>query len=219
MKNVYLLLETVIIILLSILLCSKGDPSNVISNGTNIVTAICSLGTLVLAILLYNKYGIDTKLIEKNTDIVFKLVTEFNKLFFIVEGPKSNNYLLIVRLKNKNLNALFSEYLSQPICFTKDYFEILDPIMSLCNDPFMPPIIAEASKSLSVHCIVGIEDCQDKYAIIKRNAAKLSDNNFVGLLNEEEITLGEYITTFENFKNVITLWLREHSGNSVEMNF
>lgn len=65
MKNVYLLLETVIIILLSILLCSKGDPSNVISNGTNIVTAICSLGTLVLAILLYNKYGIDTKLIEK----------------------------------------------------------------------------------------------------------------------------------------------------------
>ena len=219
MKNVYLLLETVIIILLSILLCSKGDPSNVISNGTNIVTAICSLGTLVLAILLYSKYGIDTKLIEKNTDIVFKLVTEFNKQFFIVEGSKSNNYLLIVRLNNKNLNALFSEYLSQPICFTKDYFEILDPIMSLCNDPFMPPIIAEASKSLSVHCIVGIEDCQDKYAIIKRNAAKLSDNNFVGLLNEEEITLGEYITTFENFKNVITLWLREHSDNSVEMNF
>ncbi|QYR11015.1 hypothetical protein [Prevotella sp. Rep29] len=208
-----------IIILLSILLCFKGDPSNVISNGTNIVTAICSLGTLVLAILLYNKYGIDSKLIEKNTDIVFKLVTEFNKLFFIVEGPKSNIFLLIVRLNNKNLKDIFSEYLSQPICFTKDYFEILDPIMSLCNDPFMPPTIVEASKSLSVDCIVGIEGWQDNYAVIKRDAAKLSDNNFVGLLNEKEITLGEYITAFENFKNVITLWLKEHSGNSVEMNF
>lgn len=219
MKNILILLAVVIIILQTILLSLKGDPSNAITNGANIVSAICSLGTLALAILLYNKYGIDSKLIEKNTDIVFKLVTEFNKLFFIVEGPESNNYLLIVRLNNKNLNEIFSEQLNQPICFTTDFFELLDPIMSLCDDPFMPPTIAEAGKSLSVNRIVGIKDYHKKYAIIKRSAAKLSDDNFVGLLNEKEITLGEYITAFQQFKNVIIQWLQLHSGNSVEMNF
>lgn len=218
MKNLFTLLAAVIIILLSILLCLKGNPTNVISNGTNIITAICSLGTLVLAILLYNKYGIDSKLIEKNTDIVFKLIAEVNKSFFIVEGPESNNFLLIVRLNNNNLNEIFSEYLSQSICFTKEYFDILDPIISLCNDSFMPPTIVEASKSLSVNCIVGIKDYR-KYAIIKRDAAKLSDDNFVGLLNEKEITLGEYITKFQEFKNVIRQWLQLHSDNSVEINF
>ncbi len=219
MKRFIILLATVIIILLSILLCLKGDPSNAISNGTNIVSTFCSLGTLILAILLYNKYGIDSKLIEKNTDIVFKLVREFNKLFFIVEGPESNNYILIVHLSSKNQNEIFSEFFNQPICFTKDYFRILDPIISLCNDPFMPPTIVEASKLLSVNSIVGIKDYHNKYAIIKRDATKLSNDNFVGLLNDKEMTLGEYITAFQEFKNVIKQWLQLHSTNSVEMNF
>lgn len=222
----------VILIVLCIVLLSMVIPwiaSNYankylnISETTKLLSAICSLATLVIAILLFNKYVINSKLIEKKIQRVFKLIEEFNKIELIVQlnnsiGP--NPYRIIfVRFNDKDAKKLIKDFSNMPVYFMFNFTEVAGKINSLCNDPFMPNNIVEAAKPLRVAIFTPIQNKAPEYAIVSCPSNKKSKINIVGVINKEEMTLDEIINAFENIRKEIKKWMKDNSSGKLDINF
>lgn len=52
---------------------------------SNIISALVSLVTLLIAVLLYSKYGVEKSVLDKQTESVLRLLTELKKTRFLCE--------------------------------------------------------------------------------------------------------------------------------------
>lgn len=239
----------VIVIVLCIVLLSIAIPwivSNYaneyvnISDITKILSAICSLATLVIAILLFNKYVIDSKLIEKKSERVFDLISVFNNIDFMVEGKNLKGvaaFFLIVRFNDKDIKKHIKDYSDLPICFKMNFWHVVNKLIKLCDDPFMPNNIAESVKSLNFHSFTEINNDQNKYAIVsigdnvqsptssfisldtkKDDEKNLNDR--LGIFNNNyKMTLNDLVSSFETIRKEIKKWLKNNSSRKLEINF
>lgn len=88
----------------SLLLNTSGeDAIHVIDHISFIIAALCGVITTVIAILLYDKYGVDKKIIDKNLDVVLQFVDELRKtkIFIHGESKTSGSYAMMINFWNK----------------------------------------------------------------------------------------------------------------------
>jgi len=196
------------------------DDSETFNQVINIVgtliAAFASLMTLVLALKLYKKYGIDTAIIDKRTEIVFNLLEKINSITFFVESKEVSFAVSMDSSDKKYLE----EFYKLKLVFSNAYLEEIEKLFAISSNPFTPlPIVKKMEvikfRILSFTVKAGENTSYAKlYPLGHRNEKE----NF-GQLNSKETTLFDFIVMYEDVKNATVEWIRENSSiNSAGLN-
>jgi hypothetical protein len=181
-----------------------------------LIAAIFSVLTFIVAIILFNKYGIDNALLEKQTEVVFKLLEKINGLTYSIENEKFFFTFNLGSAERKNVEEFYDRKLS----FSTDYYNDLEKIFEIANSPFTPKSIIQKMEAIQPPVISF--DISDKE---KRNYAKVylfghkNDKAEFGRLNTTDITLYDFIVSYSEIKDSIVAWIKQNTTiNTSDLN-
>ena len=220
----YIIIILILTIILSVLLPfilrdSSESINDIISIIATLISSFASLLTLLIAIILLNKFGIETSLIEKNTEVIFSFIEEFKQTSFSVKG---NNFVLMIRPFHFSPHKYSENYYSEKLIFSLDFVYSLDKLFKIAESPFMPKSIFEKINKLAFTNLsmnIADEDL-DKYSIVEVLGNSLIDTKDVkyGLFNSEDMTLFEFLNLIDDLKTEIVSWIEEHSSYTSDLN-
>lgn len=193
-----------------------------------IIAALCGVITTIIAILLYDKYGVDRKIIDKNLEVVLQFVDELRKTTIYIHGESKTggSYAMMINLWSKPINKgdFMSRYLKDKIFFKLNYGYALNNLYEISKNPFMPPEIGEKFQKITLHVLPEIkeEDKQNGFAIVSSSANRFESDDkdqIIGKLNGHDFTLGEYLDDYVEVRDAIRQWLKAHNVDDSSLNF
>lgn len=218
----------IIAILLPILLnVTAEDAIHVIDHISFLVSAFCGIVTVLIAILLYNKYGVDQAITDKNLKVVLEIIDELKKKSVFARGEtKSGSYYIKLNFWTSDVSSLndavMQRNLDDKVYFMISYAHEFDRLCELCYEPFVPKEIADAIKKIQLVMLPEIkkEYLGERYAIISSKFDDFSkEDKFVGKFNDKDMTLREYIQNYQAVKDSIKTWLISHNVDEKSLNF
>jgi fumarate reductase subunit D len=204
----------IVFLLLSIYLpFNFRDKSETLNQTINLtgtlIAALASVMTLVIALLLYEKYGIDTAVIDKRRQIVFNLLEKINGLIFFIEGKEISFAISMDSSDKKYLE----KYYNLKLIFSNTYLEELEKLFEISSNPFTPKAIVGKMNILKFRVLsFNISDAE------KNNYAKLyplghrNEKEDFGQLNFNETTLYDFIVMYQDVKDATIEWISQNSS-------
>lgn len=181
-----------------------------------LIAAIFSVLTFIVAIILFNKYGIDNALLEKRTEVVFQLWERINGLTYSIENEEFFFIFNLGSAERKNVEEFYDRKLS----FSTAYYKDLEKIFDIGNSPFTPKSIIQKLEAIQPPAISF--DISDEE---KSNYAKVylfghkNDNAKFGRLNKADVTLYEFIVSYSEIKEAIVAWIKQNTTiNTSDLN-
>lgn len=214
-----LVLLTIIIFCLTLCISFILDKTQVsnIKDGVSIFSGIASFITVLIALLLYNKYGLDKTVKNKNLDIVLALLFEIRKIRILVE---SNSFSCSYGAAIENIEH-FESFYSTKLLFPKSYFSDLKPLYEISQDLFLPREIGEKLKivlpTMQFHVQENTDISDYGKVIINYN----QDNNEwkVNRINrDEDVTLFDYLTSWDDLISTVIDWCNRNSNTNLDLN-
>ena len=229
-NRLYVLSVILLLFAVAIPLCLNclGDNAlKVVDSISSLIGASCGVITLLIALLLYNKYGIDQSIADRNLKIVLEIVEELKKtVAFAWSESKSGAYFVQLNLWNTDLAVLSSgfkeQYLDDTVYFNISYAYAFSRLSDLGQDPFAPKEIADEIKRIQFVTLSEVkeEDRTEKYAVISMKLEeKIENDEMVGRLNNRDMTMREYVQNYQAVKESIKSWLVNHNVDSNSLNF
>lgn len=220
MKKYRIIFALVVVILFGNVPFFLVFPLNeAISLSSGLTSAIAAIITLIIALLLYSKYGVEKTFVRKQTETVFRLLVELKKINFILEGDQGHIlFLPLDRLQSKH----WLEYKERELLFSTGYNEGMNGILEIAEDIFLPSIILEKINPLLVWSISMAEKDgrTDRYFQISMSGhMSRSKDIFFGILNSKPVSLSEFVGLWRNVIDVSGKWLKEHSNTPINLNF
>lgn len=183
-----------IAVAIPLILCYLGDDAlKVVDSISALIGASCGVITLLIAILLYNKYGIDQSIADRNLKVVLEIVEELKKTVAFACSESKISYVY---------------------AFSR--------LFDLGRDPFAPKEIVEAIKRIQFVTLSEVreEKRAEKYAVISvKVEEKIENEEMVGRLNNRDMTLREYVQNYQAVKESIKSWLVNHNVDPKSLNF
>lgn len=216
MKKIAIIILIIIVAFgtLPFFLISSAKES--LSVGANVVSAVASLVTLLIAILLYSKYGVEKSVLDKQTETVLRLLTELKKTRFLCEWDGGMLQLTLDRLQSQ----YWSDYKDKKLLFDGGYAEGLNSIWEIVDDVLLPAEIAKKFNPLVVGVIVGNQKSDGYMRVeIPGYSHKTRENHFFGLLNGKQISVEEFVGSWSAVIEATIKWLKDHSNKSIDLNF
>lgn len=212
------------IILIATLICFwlafiHPQYQNAISLGINIISGISTLITLVIALVLFNKFGIEKSILDKKTDAVFDLLQTISKTRIIFEGKDSWHQIYLSDLQQYEQTKEYIKSLgNKKLIFSSKYFEDISIIIDLVKNVFMPKEIAKKVMELYIGVLQHIpqEEYLNYYKV--SFAGNENEKTTYGLANQKQITFDEYINMWQGVIDEITRWLSKNSSISPNLN-
>lgn len=217
------------LIILGVVLCfllpAFGYIMDYVTNAATILSGLCGLGTLIIAILLYDKYGVDKKIVDKNLEVILKFVEELRKTTICIRGEgEGGSYALMVNFLDRAIKKgeFMSRYLNDKLFFSLNYGYTLSNLYEISKDPFMPSEVSERFQKITLCVLPEIteEDKQGDFAVATGSVYMQEDNDrIVGRLNGWDYTLGEFIESYMSVADAIKQWLKSHNVDEKCLNF
>lgn len=207
------------LIILAVILVSgfisfnSSDSNSQYQLFARLLAGLSSLGTFVIALLLYNKFGIEKNLIEKQTVHVFDLLETMNKNTFYLKAEK------FFGLFNpaQPYRPFFEDYYGHDLLISKHYIEKLSPIWRYSNEVFLPKEIAQKLLNLQAGAITAAID-SNKSNQIKTIFGKEDEDEFYGYKNSNKITLMQFMGEWDDLVKTITEWINNNSSHTIDLN-
>lgn len=217
MSRKRILFIVVILLVLSVL------PPLLLSEKINsfLVTAFAILGglvaiiTVVIAFLLYNKFGIDDVVFSKKVDTTLELLQLIqSKTFWIQNGKVRLQVPLAVIDSDKERFASFRDI---PLLFCTEYYEYVNDIYSMSTNYYLPSEIVDKIKSMEVIFLAYPSDL-NVLRFGKVGFAGINDSVRWGLANNKEILFKGFVNQWIELILCIKTWIRKHSLDNKTLN-
>lgn len=197
----------------------KTDSINQTLNlSATIVSSLAAVATLSIALLLFNKYGIDSSLIDKNSTKVFELLEQIKAIRFSFE-TKEHWFNIGMSDPFKN-NEFIENYYQEKLIFSETYYNSLRRVFELNDSPFMPTVIVEKIERLQPYLMsfdVDQGTQGDYYKVLVMGDSKIPETKF-GRFNGEDISLFEFLNILNDINDVVQKWVRSNSSSQVKLN-
>jgi len=198
---------------------SKSSDSylSILSTSFTGLGAIASLFTLVIALILYQRFGIESRFIERQTDKTLELV-DIIKGKVINVKTKKYNYFLRFKIDDKNiLKEKFYDYLNPKIIIIKhnDYEIFTRSLYEIRKSYWLPKEIKEKMGFLIIygHKKLSDDSNSEKYARLNFE----NDNSGDYVLPMPEMTVADYIKKKNELTKSIENWLSKHSDIKIDL--
>lgn len=203
---------------------SAEDAIHIIDHISFIIAAVCGVITTLLAIILYDKYGVDKTILEKNIDTVLKIVEELkNTNVYVRSEGDSHCYAYFLNLWDADIanDPFYKLEYKDPIYFKLSYAWDFGNLSSLRKSPFVPKEIAESIKSIQIltTCDVSKKDLPKEYAVISTKVNDSIEKEAICKFNGRDMILDDYVNLISSIRDTIKLWLVNHNVDSNSLNF
>lgn len=202
----------------------KEDALIVIDSISTLIGACCGVITLLIAILLYNKYGIDQSITDKQLKVVFDIVDELKKTV-VFALSNTSSYFARLNFWTTDISELSfgpHSYLDDTVYFKLSYAHAFNHLYELSQEPFAPKEISEAIKNIQLYMLSEVkqEYREERYVILFANSDEnVSNGDVVGKCNNIDMTLRDYIQNYQKVKDSIKTWLLGHGVDTKNLNF
>jgi len=212
MKNVFIVIIVLVIILISIFFTEEINIK--LAQITSILANLCSIITVIIAILLYQRYGIEKTILEKQQRVVFKLIETLKETYFQIYNV---NTLINFKITHPYEKVYESNY-SKNFIFTEVYSKGFNHIWEFCDNLYLPKNIASSLRKFEMVYLDIISDYKLNENDLIITHPNYIDNQF-GVLNGEKITFFDFINLCNNLNSVINEWIEKNSVNKAELNY
>ena len=199
--------------------------------GFSFVSAFCSIATLIIAFLLYDKFGIAKTIIDKKVNVVLELLEHFKGGRILAKYTRNEGEKIITSVRVIRPKKDMSSYLEKGTnglliaVNSNDYYNGMDKVSTLKNNIWMPKEIAVKLEPLQFYSFYKDEKIQnniEKYIRLQLGVGSLTDKN-----QDEnwmrpgntEISFEVYLQNIESVFKAIENWLEKHTNMSIEINY
>lgn len=229
-KNKLYIISAILLIIAIVLpvfiSCLGDDALKVIDSISALIGACCGVITLLIAILLYNKYGIDQSITDKQLKVVFDIVDELKKtVVFALSTSNSGSFFARLNFWTTDISGFSNSphsYLDDTVYFKISYAHAFNHLYELAQEPFAPQEVAKAIKDIQLFMLSEVkpEHRVERYVILFANSDENVNNcDVVGKFNNIDMTLRDYIQNYQKIKESIKTWLLGHGVDPKSINF
>lgn len=221
-KKQYLILFialSIIGFLLPFFLKSNFDSYNsVISIAFTILGTLASIATLLVAILLFDRFGINAKFKEKQVDTVIELVSLLNKLPIHAQS-NTINYVVGATQSSESIRFSIPQYkkdFNKTILFSKNFEAKTNNIFEIKESAWLP---IDIRNKMDIFDILGLKSVENPF-----------DDQYVRITFKQEIvdewmqpipklTLEMININLHNLYKEIEKWLKNNSNIPIDIKY
>lgn len=193
---------------------------------TNLITIISSLITVIIAFLLFDKFGVSKKVLDQNIEVVFKLLEVIkSKTIYTEYESDSGTHHSVISIgdtSNELMNNLIDDKI---IVFNYDDINKgLNEINQFVNNVWLPTQIKKKIQKISLWSASSVEDTfshKNKYVKIYFDlypeARKDIDVTWF-TTNQKETTVKDFRLSLQDLLVEIKIWLKKHSDYKADIN-
>lgn len=212
--NIIILLIIIAVILFSIPFFFEKTTNDNIVSGINLIAGFSSLLTLIIALLLFNKFGIETSLLEKQTKQVFELLENINKSNILIEGKSE-----FMRFNPaKPYLKFYEDYYNRKLLFSTKYIEGLETIWKFSDNVFLPKEIATKLRGLQIYMISNLKEEVNADELRVSAPFKSDEDEKFGRGNDKEILMFDFVNNWNELIDEIKNWISTNSSMKSELN-
>lgn len=192
------------------------------------ITAIGALATFItlfIAIALYDRFGLETRFIGKQTDKVLELV-DFLKGKYIIASTSQHGYMITTNrdkiegirkvppYENDKSKKIIVDYDNYKKMWSKNLYEIK-------RSYWLPQKIKKKIEFLEISILASVEDpFNESYIRFFSDASrnKNADEPIEWKIIIPEITFEEFNNNLFNLTKTIEKWLKQHSDIKIDFN-
>ena len=232
MKNFNKILLIILILLISgaiILPFSfQTDIKEAINISGYLISTIASTVTIIIALLLFDRFGVSKKTLDKKVEIVFKLLEAIKSktIYAEYESDSGVEYFAAISI-SENLEQLITnkEMLGKDILFNyEDINNGLSEIHQFRASIWLPVQIRKKIEKILFFSVSSVNDsflqenkCVKIYFDLYPEARKEKEVKWYKT-NQKETTFNEFLFNLEDLVAEIKSWLNKHSSSDLELN-
>lgn len=200
-----------------------------LSDVSTLITLCATVITLIIALILYNQLGLDQTILQRKSDVVFRLLNLLNERHFVV-ATNVGYHPMIWLTSISRYKTSHREYGNIKLLFNTQYLDYVQPILELTNDVFLPTEILPKIQALEPTAFAGMKDktndvefgkvVVDSLSLIHEHQIilnhKIDPEDWGTLLrrtsSHEVITLEEFIEQWDDLIITSTQWLAKYSS-------
>ncbi|HQK40262.1 MAG TPA: hypothetical protein PLO52_09135 [Flavobacterium alvei] len=215
--NISVLLCVIAFILPFFFKKSNDSLLSTISVSFTAIGATATLITLFIAIFLYERFGLESRFINNQTDKVLELVDQLKGKSIRCETNNGTYLLGTNRDKLKFVKEFpkFNEIDKEKIVLItlEDYKNSWDKVLEISRSYWLPQKIKEKISFLNLIMVTNVENpLNNEYVRLKFDTE--NENEWVEIL--PKLTLLEFINNLDNLSKSIEKWLKQHSDITID---
>lgn len=216
MKTFYYFLIVIFIVIVAVIPFALDQSINntlCISNG--IVEAICSLITLIIALILFDRHGLKKSMIEKRTEATLELLERIRHIKFFMKGEDS----FIQYRPLKQWQADYEKFNEMLLVFDKSYLEFLIGYLKESKSLYLPTRIAEKLRKVEPTTIsYNIEAYQPgKYLEVRIPGFPKEGERF-GKFNNSDLNFYDFNNLWIDMVDELETWLKSNNIQFEDLN-
>lgn len=195
---------------------TKDESLNsTISTSLMIVSTLVTIITLFVAILLFDRFGVNAKLKEKQLNTVLELINEFKLLRLTVSNEQWMYINYIKKCTNLEMlpKDIYNDDKSKALLIPYNFHNLLKPIYILLTSVWLPSDIKEKMNFLNFFAVKSIDDFDfSKYV-------KLDINNMgiePWVITAPRFTFEMFSINLSILLNSTLQWIKQHSDINVD---
>lgn len=211
-----------------IVLLGSEETDNSVLEIFNILGSICSLATLIIALLLYNKLTSDQHALDKQMETVERLISMIRSLEFSVETENKMGVNINFARFDPKRRYPISE---TPLLVNHSYIEYISGVLKFYNSHFLPKEIALAINKVDLamtgqpnpnkrynklnHGMESIEFLKTISVLsphqLESYIERIKDKSTKwGTFNGKDITVNEFVGYWHDLIESILKWLKQN---------
>lgn len=187
-----------------------------------LISALTGLMTVVLALMVYNKFGVERHLVEKRFLLVTELLTEIAKKRYtlrLLTKKRVDTYIIFFHPRYSK-SFLQENDVKKSMVIGRSYVNGLTKIEELSKNFLMPESIAKKLEPLIIDYIdqtegVTVTDYYEKdYYHIEDDlhSLDLEKDDMVGKINGKEITVEQFVHDWQEVIEETVAWINSNSS-------
>lgn len=180
--------------------------------------------TTVIALKIYDRFGLNKKLSEKRTELIVELLIELKKIYFRADiddriwAPFSiskdmSNQLKHIDAKDQNIKILFH---------SEDFDIATEKILILKNNPLMPKSISEKLSFIEISGGQNSRELREihktKLFFTRKSIDDRKEEKHWMVKSNNNCSLKEFILKFNEVFIEIEIWIEKHSNLDEKLN-
>jgi hypothetical protein len=214
-RHYYILLITFSICLFVLPFIFNDSINHLLSISCNLVGSFCSIITLFIAIILFDKYGLKKSLIEKKADLVLRLIENLKQVRLFMKNDKQ----FVQYRPLTDWQSTYEMFNDMLLVFNKDYLSGLNKIFEYADNLYLPISIVEKIRNLEPSSITYDLDrlANPDYFEVSVPGLQKSEDIF-GRLNGKNMTFYDFNNLWIEILEEAEKWLKENDIEIKELN-
>lgn len=212
------------------------DVVEYLSKASTILSGLCGLATLYIAILLYDRYGIESKTKERVLTAIEETVSEFLKVHFVIcyyskdmcESTPSD-YIISLSFQGSKewaIDYFTPETLSAPLYYkASGMYGCSQLVNNTESKIFLPKSIADAIRRLTILKYEAQNMTKDTRPVTTLSASSDKISNLNDSLDgtdtnlpEKQYSVIEFIEAYYGVKEAILSWYQNNNIDTEDLN-